>query len=405
MNARQRKGTNEFAVRHIIRAIPALYLGLLMSTGCGTIQERKPIPEHLAAEAEIPGIPNARAWGDDAPPYAEMWMNQSKEELSKKYGGVMGKEHHYMAISGGGSNGAFAAGLLCGWTASGNRPEFTLVTGISTGALIAPFAFLGPDYDDTLKRFYTTVTDDDVFEKRSTLSGIQSDAFADSAPLRKLIAENLDDEVVARIAEECRKGRELFIGTTNLDAGRPVHWDIGMIATSGDPKAAQLIRDVMLASASIPVAFPPVLMSVEAGGERYDEIHVDGGVSTQVFLYPLDIDWAAVKEKLDVRGTPSVYIIRNSKLKPKWKTIDPAGLRNIAGQTISSLIRTQGIGDLYRMYVSATRDGLDYNLAHIPDDFNEDKDGEFDPVYMKKLFDTAYEAAKSGYSWLKKPPT
>ncbi len=334
-------------------------------TGCGTIPKRAPLPEGLSNNAEIAGIPRARGWGDESPPWTDAWFELSQEEVQTRYPAVFGKEHNYLAISGGGSNGAFTAGLLLGWTETGTRPDFTAVTGISTGALIAPFAFLGPAYDATIKEIYTGITTEDVLTERGFWSGfygLQSDALADTKPLRKLLKKYVTQKIMEAIADEHRKGRSLEIGTTNLDAGRPVIWNIGRIAASGHPKALDLIRDLLLASASIPVAFPPVLVEVEANGKIYDELHVDGGGATQIFLYPAGVDWQRVEKKLQVKGRPNVYLIRNSPIDPKYSEVEP-GLSNIAGRTIDSLIRTQGIGDIYRMYLQTKQDGLSFHLG------------------------------------------
>ena len=199
------------------------------------------------------------------------------------------------------------------------------------------------------------------------------------------------------------KGRSLNVGTTNLDAGRPVIWNITRIAASGHPKALELIHKVLLASASIPVAFPPVLIEIEANGRRYDEMHVDGGGASQIFLYPLGIDWDRVLKKLKVPGTPHAYLIRNARLAPDWKTVQPT-IPSIAERTIGSLIRTQGIGDMYRVYLGTQRDGIAYRLAYIPDAFEVKPKEPFDQEYMGKLFDLGYKLAKDGYPWLNAPP-
>ena len=158
-------------------------------------------------------------------------------------------------------------------------------------------------------------------------------------------------------------------------------WNLTRIAASEDPKSLELIHKILLASASIPVAFPPVFFEVEANGQRYDEIHVDGGGASQIFLYPIGIDWKRVEEKLNVQGTSKVYLLRNARLGPGWQTVEPK-VTTIAGRTIGSLIRTQGIGDMYRVYLAAKRDGMDYHLAYIPDDFNEQPKEAFDRVHI-----------------------
>ena len=379
-----------------------LLLLVVLLQGCASIPPRNPLPAESGNEAQIPGIANARYWGDMAPPYTDAWLTTSNAEIRQRYSGIYGKKHNYLAISGGGANGAFGAGLLVGWSAAGTRPQFTMVTGISTGALSAPFAFLGAEYDDELKEVYTRYSTKDLMTKNSKLKTLTGDSIADTTPLRAMIARYIDNEVVEAIAHEHRKGRILYIGTTNLDAQRPVIWNIGLIAASGMPGARDLIHDIMLASASIPVSFPPVMIEVEANGKRYDEIHVDGGTTNQVFLYPVGLDWRRVKNKLVVKGTPQVYLIRNSILKPKWETVDRE-LAPIAGRSVSSLIRTQGIGDMYRIYLEVKRDGLDYHLAFIPDEFNLEPQEPFDPVYMGKLFELGYEMAKQGYPWKKEP--
>jgi hypothetical protein len=376
---------------------------LIVAAGCAHVPERAPLPEERLADAGVLSIPRARFWGDAPPPWTHEWMERSDRETRDRYSGVYGREHAYLAISGGGRNGAFAAGLLLGWTAAGDRPEFGTVTGISAGALVAPFAFLGPEYDHVLKEVSAELTADDIFEKRRTLKGLRMDAMASTEPLQRLIEKHVDQEMIEKIAEEHRKGRMLNIGTTDLDAMRPVVWRIGAIANSGHPRALELIRQIILASASIPGAFPPVLIEVEAGEERYDELHVDGGVTSQVFLYPAGLDWQEALEKLHVPSRPRVYVIRNSRLDPRYVHVDNR-LIPIARRSIASLVRTQGIGDLYRIYLQTCRDGLEFNLASIPRDFVETSHEEFDPVYMRKLFDTAFELARGGYPWQKTPP-
>jgi len=256
----------------------------------------------------------------------------------------------------------------------------TIVTGISTGALIAPFAFLGSDYDDKLEQLYTTLSTKDLIKKRSLIGGLLSDALADTQPLRDLLRTKVDDQMIAAIAKEYKKGRRLLIGTTNLDAKRPVIWNIGALAVVGTEESAQLIRDVMLASASIPGIFPPVRITVRVGEQEYDELHVDGGVTSQVFLYPAQLDLKDAAETVGASGTQTVYVIRNSDLHPRWSEVEPK-IGPVAATSINTLIRTQGIGDLYRIYLGAKRDGIPYRLAYIPGDFDLEADEDFDPKW------------------------
>jgi hypothetical protein len=309
-----------------------------------------------------------------------------------------------LAISGGSDAGAFAAGILAGWTAHGTRPEFRVVTGISAGALIAPFAFLGPRYDDLIRTAFTSVRAEDVFHRRNMLIGLAGDGMADSEPLSRLVAEYVTPEILAAVAEEYAKGRALEIGTTDLDAGRAVTWNMGAIAASDAPGALELFRKIMIASTSIPGEVSPVMIDVDVDGRHFQEMHVDGGVITQVFLYPSRI----LMELQRTTGRPyrreiHAYVIRNGKLEPEWSDTERHTL-SIGARAISALVQTQGISDLQRIYQTARRDGVDFNLAYIGSDFSYPHKETFDPEYMKRLFDYAYRLSVKGYPWHKAPP-
>jgi predicted acylesterase/phospholipase RssA len=377
---------------------------LLLQAGCASVPERNPLPPEYTLAAAIPGIPEARFWGDEWPTFSvERFAAFTETDFRREFPSSYERPHNYLAISGGGANGAFGAGLLVGWTATGKRPEFNMVTGVSTGALTAPFAFLGADYDEAMRTVYTSTTTKDIATKRNPIAAAFSDSMTDTTPLQALIAKYIDADMIAAIASEHKKGRRLYIGTVNLDAGRSVIWNIGAIAASDYPDKIELIHKVLRASAAIPVAFPPVVISVEADGKQYDEMHVDGGTGSQVFVYPAAADWKLITQKLKVQGEPHVYVIRNSFLDPDYQGIT-RNVLPIASRTIDSLIRTQGIGDLYQIYALCQRDGNDFNLAYIPSDFTDEPGEGFDPVYMKKLFDRGYQMALAGYPWKKGPP-
>jgi predicted acylesterase/phospholipase RssA len=377
---------------------------LLVLAGCAGTPERQPLPPEYTLKAGIPGIPEARFWGDEWPTFAaEKFEEFTVADFQREYDGIYDKPHNYLAISGGGANGAFGAGLLVGWTERGDRPEFSMVTGVSTGALTAPFAFLGSGYDDKMKEVYTTTSTEDIATKRNLFAALSSDSMTDTTPLKALIARYIDAEMIDAIAREYERGRRLLIGTVNLDAGRSVIWNIGAIAASDYPQKITLIQDLLRASAAIPVAFPPVVITVEAEGKQYDEMHVDGGTGSQVFVYPAAADWRLITRKLKVKGKPQIYVIRNSFLDPDYQGMKRS-VFPIASRTIESLIRTQGIGDLYQIFALCQRDGNDFNLAYIPSDFTDEPTEGFDPVYMKKLLDLGYQMSLEGYPWEKAPP-
>ena len=308
-----------------------------------------------------------------------------------------------LAVSGGGDNGAFGAGLLTGWTKAGTRPQFKAVTGISTGALIAPFAFLGEEFDPQLTEVFTTMSQEDIFTPRGLIQGMFGDAMADTTPLFNVIKNFANREMLDRIAEEYRKGRLLLIATTNLDEQKPVIWNIGAIAQSQDPKAVEVFQKVLLASAAIPAMFPPVLFEVEVDGKKYHEMHVDGGAVAQTFVYPPGANIAELARSLQITRERRLYLIRNARLDLNWANTERATM-SIAGRAISSLINSQGIGDLFQIYTVTQRDGFDYNLAFIPPEFDLRPKEQFDNAFMRALFDFAHERAKAGYPWQKLPP-
>jgi hypothetical protein len=278
------------------------------------------------------------------------------------------------------------------------------VTGISTGSLIAPFAFLGPAYDGSLRKAYTEVTGKDLYEKKGLLSIVGSDSIADNTPLRRLVEKYVTDQLLTDVAREHGKGRRLLVGTTNIDAERPVIWDMGAIALSGKAGRKQLFRDILVASASIPGMFPPIRLNVVADGQRYDELHVDGGTSNQAFLFPSNFSPKNVDKQLGAKRKRTLYIIRNGKVTPEWSAVKPR-LASIAGKSISSLIKTQGIGDLYRMYANARRDGIAFNAIWVPASFNMKEKEPFDQAYMRTLFNLGYEMGKGGIPWSQLPPS
>ncbi len=378
-----------------------------LGQGCALPTRLDAVPNDMTTAATIPGIPHARFWVGDNPEdliaAAEAGSLRQRAYLrSIGHTGPLPKAS-FLAVSGGGEDGAFGAGLLVGWTEAGDRPEFTLVTGISTGALTAPFAFLGPEYDDELREVYTGLTSADIFEPRRVTAALFNDAMTDTLPLRRTIAHYADEEMLRRVCEEYQRGRFLLIATTNLDARRPVIWNMGQIACSGQPHALDLFHSILVASAAVPGAFPPVMIDVEVNGEPHQEMHVDGGATAQVFVYPPALEVRAMSERQGVVRDRSLYVIRNARLDPDWASTRRSTM-DIAGRAISSLIQTQGVGDLYIIYLIAERDGLDYNLAYIGDEFNVQLQEPFDQHYMRALFDYGYRLARNGYPWRDVPP-
>jgi hypothetical protein len=308
----------------------------------------------------------------------------------------------YLAVSGGGSDGAFGAGLLNGWTARGDRPKFDLVTGISTGALTAPFAFLGPKYDPALKHVFTTSTTNDIAIAQPVRGLLGGSSLASNAPLAKIIASYVNEDFLREVAAEHAKGRRLFIGTTNLDAQRSVVWNMGKIASSGSPEALNLFRKILLSSAAIPGLFPPGMIKVAANGNMYDEMHVDGGTTRQAFLLPPQFNAKRVDSHIGLKPVRRAYIIRNGYVTPERAAVKVRTL-SIGARSVSTLIKEQGIGDLYELYEFARSNRISYNLAYIPKSFNVTSTEGFDPKYMTALYNQGFELGRAR-AWKKKPP-
>jgi predicted acylesterase/phospholipase RssA len=366
------------------------------------------VPQALEDRAEIPGLEGIRCWGHTMTPTLEAALvNSWNEELATANGDLqtlLANDAHYLALSGGGSDGAFGAGLLCGWTLKGTRPTFKIVTGISTGALIAPFAFAGPEYDGVLAELYTTISTKDISRFRGILGALTSDALSDTTPLRTILEKNIDDDFLDHIAAEYRKGRILLVGTTNMDAQKPVLWRLGALAATNHPQRRKLFIDVLVASAAIPGVFPPVLIDVVAEGTNYSELHSDGGTAAQVFLYPASFCISQFADEYGFSGRKRhAYVIRNSRLAPDWEEVRPRTI-TLAQRAVATLIKAQGVGDLYRIYLGCQRDGIEFNLASIPDDFLDKPSDTFDREYMKKLFQVGLRLGQTDDIWAHAPP-
>jgi predicted acylesterase/phospholipase RssA len=387
---------------------PAFVVGALLPA-CGALPRLEAVSPELTEQAVIPGIPDARVWLDrDLGPFIQSVIQDTNREVEALRSAGKPTDHlppvYVLAISGGGDAGAFASGILCGCTTYGDRPQFKVVTGTSVGALIAPFAFLGPQHDDVLRNLATAIGPADVLGERNTLVGLMSDGMASSEPLSRLVAKYVTSDVLTSVAREFGRGRVLQIATTNLDAGRQVIWNMGAIASSGAPNALDLFRQIIVASTSIPGAVSPVMIDVDVDGKRFQEMHVDGGVISQVFLYPSP--FLAELEKTTGRPLDREihsYVIRNGRLQPDWSDTERRTLA-ISGRAINVLVQAQGINDVHRLYQIAQHDGVDFNLAYIGPEFERTHPEEFDTAYMNALYDYAYGLGSTGQAWHKSPP-
>jgi hypothetical protein len=385
-----------------LRRAATLLLAALLLTGCASYIRLDPPPAAETEDIPVLGIPNARFWfdADPAPLEREGRMMVAREAVAAQ-GRPLGAQN-FLALSGGGDNGAFGAGLMLGWTASGTRPQFNLVTGISAGALIAPFAFLGPDYDEALRDVFTGQRPQDILllphQMAAAFALLFGEAIADTSPLSRLIARHANEAMLAAIAAEYAKGRLLLIGTTNLDVQRPVVWNIGAIAASGHPDALSLFRRILLASASIPGAFPPVLVEVQHQGRVFQEMHVDGGASMQVFLYPPSVNPSGQRSQ----RPRTAYVIRNGRVDVEASRT-PRGVLSITRRSAATLLHYSGLGDISRIHLTTLRDGIGFRVAYIGREFDHPRREPFDPAYMRALFDYGFERGRTGDGWRSQP--
>jgi hypothetical protein len=336
----------------------------------------------------------------------ESFAQESAAEFDADGDGV--RTYPILALSGGGANGAFGAGFLCGWSAAGTRPDFKVVTGVSTGSLQATLAFVGSQYDAQLAAIYQHPTPE-IYRSRGVLAGLFNDAINDMSPLADLIAHYATPEVLAAIAEKHRRGYRLYVGTTNMDTQEFVIWDMGRIAASDRPDAAERFRSVLLASCSVPVMFPPVYFKLEHAGNTYHEMHVDGSTYAQVFLRGFLLDLDDALEDVGITSDNAriiLYVIKNGNLAPGEfrQTVAPRTV-SIATATIEGLFRLAMEAALYRMYVLAHRYGIEFNLAFLPLEVGRELDPvDFAPEGTRRLFDAGYGLASDGYAWHRHPP-
>ncbi len=341
---------------------------------------RVPFTAAEDAASSIPGIPTARFWAD-----SETDFNRA---LPLQPG-------PWLVLSSGGEDGAFGAGLLAGLTAAGKRPDYAVVTGVSTGALMAPFAFAGPRYVEALRKEYTNVTAADIFE-----AGKTGESFVDSWPLRDLIAKEITPELLTDIASEHRNGRRLFVVSTDLDAERCAVWNLGEIAAHGGDAALKLFRSVLLASASIPGGFPPVMIDVESNGKHFQEMHVDGGICGQFFVAPA----ALMASTSDYRlPATQLYVVINTGLQLDFKVVERFA-PSILTQSVGMAVKVDTRLMLDRAHILAKRSGVEFNVATIPASFNAPSQGSFDPKYMGALFETGYAQGRSANPFNSEPP-
>lgn len=360
--------------------------GLALLAACGSL-ERPEGPLRIAPD-QILRVQDPRIAANDAEALQALAEGFSRRLTSTQ-------SPQLLALSGGGANGAYGAGVIVGWTARGDRPQFDVVTGISTGALAAPFAFLGPDWDDELEAAFTDGQAASLLG-RDTVAIFMGPSVFSSSGLRNLIDAHVTTDLLAAIAAEHARGRSLLVVTTNLDTQETIIWDMGILASQGEI-ALPIFRDVLLASASIPGVFPPVLIpGLNDNGQVVLEMHVDGGVNVPFLAVPeQSLLWTAPPSRRGRGGR--IFVILNGQAGVNTG-VTPGRLADILARAYDSMSKASARQTLAATGAFADRNGLQLYATAIPDNANVSS-LRFDQATMSALFALGRDRAVSGQAW------
>jgi predicted acylesterase/phospholipase RssA len=371
--------------RHMIA--PLLSAASLLLQGCAPLVIRE------AKSPAISDAPNAiRTLGAD-----RRFSTLSAQSVAKRLHALRADEPlNILALSGGGADGAFGAGALVGLSRSGSRPQFSVVTGVSAGALIAPYAFLGPDWDQQLIDIYTTGSGEHLLQSRGIAALFGSSVYS-GTPLKELVDRYATDALIQAVAHEAATGRLLLVATTDVGTGEPVVWDLGSIAMYGGPGARALFRDVLVASASVPGMFPPVVIRVQEQEALYDEVHVDGTITVPFFV-PLALA-EAPKDVMGHSRPAAVYVIVDGRLSE-----EPLAIR-LRARAILSRSVSAGLNHLLRTTLELTAtnaelQGASLQYAAIPITYPKLSPFDFHAETARSLFRYGCESAESGQLWI-----
>ncbi|WP_417806787.1 patatin-like phospholipase family protein [Thioclava sp.] len=305
---------------------------------------------------------------------------------------VLHDDPQLLALSGGAEDGAFGAGALCGWSQHGTRPQFDIVTGVSTGALIAPFAFLGAEYDDILSRMFNMLNASDIM--RLNVATLFNDgALYDTTPLADMIAAYTPPALIKQVAARHANGARLFVVTSNLETSQAIIWNMGEIAQA---RWDDLFRAVIRASSALPGMFPAVTLKVGRGSTAHEETHVDGGVQMQ-FLAAPDAAFDVPRRK---HAGGHAYLLINNTLQPAPQTVSHSAL-GITQQALTAMVRANAASSVNAARLLAKRQRLGFSLASVaPDpDAVYDPDNRFSTRYMQALFKQGRKRALEDRLW------
>ncbi|OHB29081.1 MAG: phospholipase [Phenylobacterium sp. RIFCSPHIGHO2_01_FULL_69_31] len=294
-----------------------------------------------------------------------------------------------LALSGGGANGAYGAGVIYGWSQRGDRPAFSVVTGVSAGALIAPFVFAGPAFDPALREAFTDGRSKNLLRSRGLGALFRPGVFKPE-PLRKLITDSVTPALIEAVAKEHRKGRRLFVATTSLDTQTQVVWDMGALAQHRDPASRLLFQNILIASSSVPGVFPPVLLTVERDGHAVSELHADGGTVANFFVAPQ----ALLAAPTPSTGAAHIFILLNSRTTPRFVVVPVGGLKIVA-RSFDTMLKSLTVSEITNVKLAASEKGLKLAVGEIPDELDENF-LDFTQAHMNALFSAGQQRGAAG---------
>ena len=385
-----------------------LVLAALAAPGCS---RRQCVPEHHVSNrlVDLSDAPNRHA-PTDPDVIREVEAEYRKQVAKRRPAGA--RAYNFLALSGGGMYGSFGVGVLSGWAETDERPVFDVVTGISTGGLIATFAFLGPQYDERLRTNMIGVTRADILRGRPAIHLPFADSLYTARPLAKSIERELTTQVLAEVAAAHASGRRLYIGTTNIDTHRLVIWDMGAIASRGTPESEELFRNIVLASSSVPGMFPAVRIEVEIDGVKYEELHVDGGVSDEVIFRSFmvaDLNRAAGVNLSAAPAGSTLYVVSNGKLYADPTCTRPR-FTNMLAQSMRSIVYGKTRDELYRIYLNCLETGVEFRLTAVPQEMRLNATGGLGltPEDQHRLYQEGHAIGaatrRMGEGWRDLPP-
>jgi predicted acylesterase/phospholipase RssA len=365
-------------------------LGAFALVGCTALPRRDAPPTLFSSAAPVDFPAEVRFLSTDRAS-VERKSTAALERLSRSSkDGVL----RALVLSGGGAGGAFGAGALVGLSRRRERPQYDVVTGVSAGALIAPYAFLGPEWDSQLTEAFTSGRGEPMSVRG--LLALRFGASRRTAALIALVDRYITPELIKAVAREASNGRLLWVATTDLDKEETVIWDLGAIAMRGGEPARKLFRDVLVASASIPGVFDPVLIHVQQGGRLYDEMHVDGGASTSLFVAPVAAYFALMDQR-SLHGARVDVLINGQIIEAPETT--PFKLGPIVGRTFKTALRHMSRAQVVAIDQFADKYRMSVQSTYLPYDYPSYSSSDFRAATMRPLFEYGARCAESGRLW------